>query len=774
MSTLAPLIAFAAGIAVRATLLFVATAAALVALRGAGAAARHRVATLGLGAALALPLLSLVLPRIPLPLLPRMTPGAGSGIGTGWGGLALAAWAAGALAVATRLFVGWRRVQRLSREGAILRDAGWIAERDAAAARLALSRPVALKENQEVPVAITSGWRRPLLLVGHAARLWAVERRRVVLLHELAHVKRSDWPALLVAELAVSLYWFHPLALWLGRRVRREAEQACDELVIASGTKPSVYAGHLLGIFRSAGQAAHPAAPALAIARPHHFEERLRAILDPRSSSAAPAGGARFALAGLLAASAAVVAIEPARPAAVPVVAGSRASKPCVAPPCPSAAKTSAAAAHAATFAPVAADREETAGRFEEPAQPDAPPLPESGESLPAMWRTDARSAPRAASGFVRTSNTRRGPRDGSGWYDRGMSLHRRGHYQEAIAAFEKAIDDGYREDAASYNIACGYALLGDKDKAFEWLRRSMDEGFELSGYLKSDDDLEDLHGDPRWAEIRKAANEQKSSGEKAEARGVSSRYERLAAKAPKSGEPFFDIGRELLRVDRYDLAAQAFQQSADRGYRVATSFYNQACALSLDGKKSAALDLLQKALDAGFDQPDLFRSDDDLDNVRGEARFAALEKEARELSLPGYGNGPWSWGSRSNRAKWREAAKRFETYAAAHPQSGRAWYNAGYSSLAGDRADDAAAAFKKALDLGYRKPDTMYNLACSYARLDEKDTAFDWLFKAIDAGFDETWQMRHDDDLDNLRGDSRYRKAVEIARTRDRADEKD
>src|SRR5206468_187480 len=133
------------------------------------------------------------------------------------------------------------------------------------------------------------------------------ERRRVVLLHELAHVKRADWPALLVAELAVALYWFHPLALWLGRRVRRDAEQACDELVIATGTKPSVYAGHLLGIFRALGAPAHPVAPALAIARPHHFEARLRAILDPRTPAGPQGGRARFAITGLLAASAAVV-----------------------------------------------------------------------------------------------------------------------------------------------------------------------------------------------------------------------------------------------------------------------------------------------------------------------------------------------------------------------------------------------------------------------------------------------------------------------------------
>ena len=375
--------------------------------------------------------------------------------------------------------------------------------------------------------------------------------------------------------------------------------------------------------------------------------------------------------------------------------------------------------------------------------------------------------ARKTLTGFVKASNPRT-PRDGSDWYDQGMRLHNKGKYEEAIAAFEKSIEDGHREDAASYNIACGYALLGQNDKAFEWLKRSMDEGFDLAAYMGHDDDLDGLRDDPRWAQYRKLAREQKADEQKGEAKAAASRYERLVARNPKSGEPFFQIGRELLNADQYDLSAKAFQASADRGYRVGTSLYNGACALSRDDKKDQAIDMLRKALDAGFDQPDMFDTDDDLDNVRKDPRFAALADEAAELSLPGYSNGPWSARSRSTRNRWRESAKGFAAYAEKHPTVGRAWFNLGFASLAGDRPDEAAAAFRKALDLGYRKPTTMYNLACSYARLDQKDAAFDWLFKALDAGFDETWTMRYDDDLDNLRGDGRYRKAVEIARAKD------
>ena len=62
-----------------------------------------------------------------------------------------------------------------------------------------------------------------------------------------------------------------------------------------------------------------------------------------------------------------------------------------------------------------------------------------------------------------------------------------------------------------------------------------------------------------------------------------------------------------------------------------------------------------------------------------------------------------------------------------------------------------------------------MYNLACAYSRLDQKDAAFEWLNKAIDAGFDQTHTIRSDDDLDNLRGDPRYRKALSTARANER-----
>src|SRR5262249_34708012 len=98
--------------------------------------------------------------------------------------------------------------------------------------------------------------------------------------------------------------------------------------------------------------------------------------------------------------------------------------------------------------------------------------------------------------------------------------------------------------------------------------------------------------------------------------------------------------------------------------------------------------------------------------------------------------------------------------------------FELGFAELKLDDPAAARDAFLKAYEAGYRKPTTMYNLACAYARLGEKDTAFDWLFKSIDAGFEAKGQLRSDEDLRALRRDPGLERARRMSE--DRADEED
>ncbi|HEY6049718.1 MAG TPA: M56 family metallopeptidase, partial [Thermoanaerobaculia bacterium] len=682
---------------------------------------------------------------------------------------ALLLWALGAAISLTRLVVGWRRLGRVARRAEAVTDPDWTSTARELSRRLGISRGVRLLSSRDVPVAMTAGVRNPVLLVHEGARKWQPERRRVVLLHELAHVRRADWITLLVAEIAAAVYWFHPL-VWLARReARRSCERACDDLVLDNGTKPSVYAAHLLGIVRSLKPARARALPVMAMARPSQFEGRMRAILDPGLHRRGPSRAmTRGAALGALFAVVSLGAVQPWRetcsagrttPTFEALSGDSEGARKA-----PGAASLVPAAADRKAGSPGAAARDKDCPSKRAEAQAAQPPAAaEQPEFAPAVIREGTPSPAAApAPGFVRASNGR--PRSGGDWYSRGMDLHRDERYDEAIAAFQKAIELGHREDAASYNIACGYALKGDADRAFEWLKKAEEAGFSLEGYLSSDDDLDSLKSDPRWSALRKEVRAKHVSEHKDKAAGAAKRYERLTARPAADGGAFYDSGRELLKTGEYALSAKAFERSAALGNRPGTSYYNAACALSLGGQTAQAIEDLRKALDNGFDEAKLMRTDDDLDAVRSDPRFKELLTLAEDLKMPSI---DWPSGllRSTRRSEWRDAVKQAEKATAKYPKMGRAWFNLGFVQIRAERPEAAAESFQKALELGYRKPTTMYNLACSYAMLDRKDQAFDWLFKSLDAGFRSDGMLRSDEDLDNLRGDPRFRKALEIAK---------
>jgi tetratricopeptide (TPR) repeat protein len=301
-------------------------------------------------------------------------------------------------------------------------------------------------------------------------------------------------------------------------------------------------------------------------------------------------------------------------------------------------------------------------------------------------------------------------------WYSRAMDLHRQGSYERAIEAFQKSIDAGQREGAASYNIACGYARLGDSDRAFEWLNKALDAGFDVGHMLDGDDDLESLRGDPRLAGLRRIS------------RKLVARFDHMIENPPKSADPWYSIGKEMLREGDYDRSARAFRESAARSAKPGNSLYNTACALSRKGDSVGALAFLAKAIESGFDDTGLIARDDDLDAIRGEPRFRELQERA---------------------------------------EGGRAQYSLGLARLRAEDFDAAAQAFSRATELDYRRAASLYNLACVESRRGDREKAFDYLDRAIDAGFDAARQLRSDDDLDNLRGDPRYPLAIRKADAR-------
>lgn len=195
-------------------------------------------------------------------------------------------WFVGALLVLLRLAIGTWRVNQLSREGVRVEDGVWLSLAQRLANRLGVTRPLILLRGERLAVPVTWGIVYPAVLLPQDSDSWTEERRRFVLVHEMAHVKRFDALTQLLAQIALAVFWFDPLVWVAAHQMRMEREHACDDYVLRDGTAPSVYAGELLEMVWSIGTPTHdqaaPAFAALAMARRSEFEGRMLAILDPR------------------------------------------------------------------------------------------------------------------------------------------------------------------------------------------------------------------------------------------------------------------------------------------------------------------------------------------------------------------------------------------------------------------------------------------------------------------------------------------------------------
>jgi HEAT repeat protein/beta-lactamase regulating signal transducer with metallopeptidase domain len=214
--------------------------------------------------------------------------------------LVLFAWLGIAAVILARILFGMAWMWRLARRAQPLSGPTWLLSLGRVTERLDLRTAVRVVKSDAAAMPVTCGVLRPAVVLPEESEGWTEERREAVLLHELAHIRRGDLATHLIAWVACSLYWFHPLVWIAARRLRHESERACDDLVLGAGTRASEYAGHLLDIVRTAGRGRAPAA-AVPMAQKSSFEGRLLAILEPSVDRKALSPRMKVAVAAALA-----------------------------------------------------------------------------------------------------------------------------------------------------------------------------------------------------------------------------------------------------------------------------------------------------------------------------------------------------------------------------------------------------------------------------------------------------------------------------------------
>ena len=191
-------------------------------------------------------------------------------------------WGLGCTVSLVSLAVGRARFRALVRLAHPVRDPVWLRQVDAIRERVGLRSRVRLYLTERGGIPMTGGLWRPAVLLPPSAVHWSLGRLRAVLMHEIIHVRRRDTLRQLLFRAALAIYWFHPLA-WLASRLAASTrEEACDEEVLARGTRASEYAGHLLAA--SAGVGPGPSVLSLSLVRHSRsqLERRILSVLNPR------------------------------------------------------------------------------------------------------------------------------------------------------------------------------------------------------------------------------------------------------------------------------------------------------------------------------------------------------------------------------------------------------------------------------------------------------------------------------------------------------------
>src|SRR4051812_12748964 len=191
-------------------------------------------------------------------------------------------YAAGVAFVLIPTVVALIRARSRLRRSMRVHGGRWERVLDDARDTLGITRPVGIFIDVRVVVPMTWGSIRPVVVLPCAATTWTDDQLRIVLMHELGHVRARDWAFNLIGRVVCALYWFHPGVWWVARGLRDDCELACDDRVISAGVRRSDYAELLVSAAAALTSAQTRIAPALALSERRGLRARLTAILDLR------------------------------------------------------------------------------------------------------------------------------------------------------------------------------------------------------------------------------------------------------------------------------------------------------------------------------------------------------------------------------------------------------------------------------------------------------------------------------------------------------------
>src|SRR5437667_3356395 len=158
-------------------------------------------------------------------------------------------WLSGVLLFSSCRAAGWTALRRLRRRAVLGAPQAWLDNLNRIRVRMKVARPVALLESGLTRVPLVIGHLRPVVLmpVGLLAGLPA-EQVELILMHEMAHIRRCDYLVNMLQTFAEGVMFYNPAVWWISSVIRTERENCCDDIVVESTNKAPLYASALAAL----------------------------------------------------------------------------------------------------------------------------------------------------------------------------------------------------------------------------------------------------------------------------------------------------------------------------------------------------------------------------------------------------------------------------------------------------------------------------------------------------------------------------------------------
>ncbi|MFC1514214.1 M56 family metallopeptidase [candidate division KSB1 bacterium] len=193
-------------------------------------------------------------------------------------------WISGALVIFIQLLINILGPMWLIRKAKAITDPGIIKLAEECEKVIGCKKRPKLLRSKWIEVPLSWGWINPAIILPENHMYWSSERLEVILLHEMAHIKRNDSFTTIFGILFSMVFWYNPLTWITLKKIYFERESASDDYVLRSGKRASEYADHLLDIVRTLS-VGKPYSPfALAITYKSNLEERIMSIFNTHKS----------------------------------------------------------------------------------------------------------------------------------------------------------------------------------------------------------------------------------------------------------------------------------------------------------------------------------------------------------------------------------------------------------------------------------------------------------------------------------------------------------